>query len=279
MSIRARKAYIIGPGMFASSGGTGESNVGANVGAGIEIYRDKTSVTLNFRTLVEDPDDFDFVQNTDEILMELSETGVTPGTYTNATVTVDVKGRVTNIAAGVEGVGTIWNLLGESMGIVNSTIGYFTKSAINQNNPSGLALTTSGDLYPNGLLCPYLMIEQYEIQKIKIVVAQAAIGTAGPVAAAPTFRIDFYHVNINGRTLIQTVRVPCNSGQPYIGINNTLATGANFIYFEILKADIIPAIQPPKGYLLGWQFTNESGNDRINAYSRAMSVVVLKQIS
>jgi hypothetical protein len=277
--IRPCKAYIIGPGRYGSGGGTGEANTGANVGTGIEVYRDKTGVVLNFRTLVPEVEDFDFNQTTDEIEMELAETGVTAGTYSNVTVTVDAKGRITNISEAAEGVGSIWNLLGENMGTVNSTIGPFTKSAINQNSPSGLALTTSGDLYPNGLLCPYLMIEQYEIQKIKIVCAQAAIATAGPVSATPTMRIDFYHVNINGRTLIQTVRVPCKSGQSLIGVNNTLATGSNFIYFEILHDAISPAIQPPKGYLLGWEFVNESGNGVISAFSRAMSVVQLKQIS
>jgi hypothetical protein len=278
--IKGILTYIIGRGRPGGGGtGTGEANVGNNVGTGLEVYQGKTGVTLNFRTLSPDATDFDSAQNADDISIELSETGVTPGTYNNANVTVDIKGRVTNISAGASGIGDIWNLLAENMGQVNSTIGPFTRHTINQNNPSGLALTTSGDVYPNGLLAPVLMHEQYEIQKIKVVVAQAAVATAGPVGANPTFRLDFYHVNIGNRTLIQTVRIPCNSGQAYIGVNNTLATGANFIYFEILKAAIIPAIQPPKGYLLGWEFVNESSNDAISAFTRAMSVVQLKQIA
>ncbi len=32
--------------------GAGETNLGANVGAGAQVFRDKTGVTLNFRTLV-----------------------------------------------------------------------------------------------------------------------------------------------------------------------------------------------------------------------------------
>jgi hypothetical protein len=50
------KAYIGGSSKSLTAGaGGGEANTGANVGSGEgEVYRDKTGVTLNFRTLKED---------------------------------------------------------------------------------------------------------------------------------------------------------------------------------------------------------------------------------
>lgn len=52
--------------IIATGAAVGESNVGANVGTGVEIYQGKTGVTLNFRSLVAGLN-ITLTQNTDDI--------------------------------------------------------------------------------------------------------------------------------------------------------------------------------------------------------------------
>ena len=51
----------------AGGGGGGETNLGDNVGTGAEVFRDKTGVTLNFRSLVSGDASVTFTQNVDEL--------------------------------------------------------------------------------------------------------------------------------------------------------------------------------------------------------------------
>lgn len=164
----------------------------------------------------------------------------------------------------------------ESMGLVNSTTGFFSRATINQNNPSGLATTQSANLYQNGQLTPWLMPGEWELADLKVLVSAACVSTA-TVGTAPTFRLDLYQVNTASRTFISTQRLPCIANPTLINPNNSLALASTFIYFA--KDTFDPAVQPADSTLFGVEFVNESGSeDTINGYARATLSVVFKRI-
>jgi hypothetical protein len=266
--------YIIGPPGIDGGGGGGEANDGANVGTGLEVYKDKSGVTLRFRTLVF-TSEFDVTQNADDLDIDLSNTGVVGGTYINPTLSVSNKGRITVISSGAEGEQYRY-LQAESLGQVSATIGYFSRATVNQNNPGGLALTNSNNQYNQGQQAPFLLQGLWRVVDIKVLVSAAATGV-GSVGAAPTFRLDIYQINTGNRTAIATVRLPCIVNPGEIGINNTLTNASTFIYFA--KSTFSPEIEPANSTLFGWEFVNEGGSNlTINAYSRATSHVILKKI-
>ena len=168
----------------------------------------------------------------------------------------------------------------EMMGQASSTIGQFTKVAGNQNNPSGnLAISTPSDQFVNGNIAPYVVPFNAKVKSIYIVCARAATGT-GTVGTAPTFRVDIYSHTNTGRSLITegTQRVPCISGVGDIGIWNNLGGTNGPIIFAM--ADPSPDVELTANSLVGFQFTNESGDeDRINAISRCIVLFEIEEVT
>lgn len=170
-------------------------------------------------------------------------------------------------------------LQAELMGAANNTVGYFSRATVNQNNPSGLALTSSANTYANGQLTPWILPHTWRVIDIKVVVAAAAT-SVGTVGSAPTLRLDFYQINISNRTLQTngTQRLPCIANVGDVGINNTLAAGTSLIYFALSS---FPGgfIEPSDSTLFGFEFVNESGSeDTINAISQATAYVELVKL-
>jgi hypothetical protein len=267
--------YIIGPGIDLGSA-SGEINDGVNIGTGFEIYAGKTGVTLQFRTVEPLATDFDTVQTATNIVFKLNDTGVTPGTYPNATVNVDSKGRIQSISAGTS-IDQFRYFQAECMASPNSTPGYFTRATNSQNNPGGLALTQPWNIYQNGLLTPWLIQGTWEIVDIKVLCAAAAISISGTPSTTATFRLDLYQINVSNRTLISTQRLPCIANADLIGQNNNLSPATTLIYFA--KSTFDPVIQPANSTLFGFEFINESGSvDVINGFSRATAHIIMKKI-
>ena len=165
----------------------------------------------------------------------------------------------------------------ECLAEVNSTIGYFSRHSVNTANPSGLALTHSGNVYQNGLLAPWLMPHgTWTLYDIKVVVSAACVSTP-TVGAAPTLRLDLYQINTSSRTFIATVRLPCIAGAANIGINNSLAAAPGLIYFAQLLFS--PAITPADATLFGFEFVNETGSQyTINGFARGTASVVMQRV-
>ena len=165
----------------------------------------------------------------------------------------------------------------ECMAEVNSTIGYFSRATVNQNNPGGLATESGVNVYQNGLLAPWLMPHgSWNLYDIKVVCSAAAVSVA-TVGVAPTMRLDLYQVNVNSRTFIATVRLPCIAGVAGIGINNTLVAAPSLIYFAQLG--FAPVIHPADATLFGFEFVNEAGSQNtINAFSRATASIVMQRV-
>jgi hypothetical protein len=83
------RAYVVAETVNLTYNGTSWQNIGGGGGGGGSI----TSVTGTAgRVVADDPDG-------PAIVLDLVPTGVTPGTYPAATVTVDAWGRITNIVA------------------------------------------------------------------------------------------------------------------------------------------------------------------------------------
>jgi hypothetical protein len=269
--------YIIGPGVTFAGGG-GEANDGANLGTGFEVYANKTGVTLNFRTISPEASNFDTTQTATEIEFDLTDTGVTPGTYTNATVTVDAKGRVTNIVAGTP-LEVYRYLQAECLAQVSNTIGWFSRATASGSNPGGYAVTQSTNVYQNSQLTPWLLQGTWRVIDIKVLVSAAAVSTA-TVGATPTLRLDFYQVNTASRTAITNgvQRLPVIAGAGDINANNSLANAPSFIYFA--KSDFSGLfIEPANSTLFGFEFVNESGSeDTINAMFNATAHITLQKI-
>jgi hypothetical protein len=150
---------------------------------------------------------------------------------------------------------------------------------VNQNNPSGLAITQSANVYSNGQLTPWILPHDWRVIDIKVACAGAAVGV-GTKGAAPTLRLDFYQINLSNRTLITngTQRLPCIANQTDIGINNTTTPGTSLIYFA---KEAFPGgfIEPANSTLFGFEFVNESGSeDTINAIRQATAYVELVKL-
>jgi hypothetical protein len=170
-------------------------------------------------------------------------------------------------------------LQAELMGEANNTTGFFSRATVNQNNPSGLALTQSANVYSNGQLTPWILPHDWRVIDIKVACAGAAVGAATK-GAAPTLRLDFYQINLSNRTLITngTQRLPCIANQTDIGINNTTTPGTSLIYFA---KEAFPGgfIEPANSTLFGFEFVNESGSeDTINAIRQATAYVELVKL-
>jgi hypothetical protein len=170
-------------------------------------------------------------------------------------------------------------LQAEMMGSANNTIGLFARACVNQNNPSGLALTSSANIYSSGQLTPWILPHDWRVIDIKVACASAAVSTATK-GAAPTLRLDFYQINIANRTLQTngTQRLPCIANQTDIGINNTLTPGTSLIYFA---KEVFPGgyIEPANSTLFGFEFVNESGSeDTINGITQATAYVELVKL-
>lgn len=88
-----------------NGGSGGQSNTGANVGSGAGVFRDKTGVTLNFRTLTSDDASVDITQNADTVDLSVQGAGGGVEALNGLTGEIDIVA-----GAGVtvtEGTGTI----------------------------------------------------------------------------------------------------------------------------------------------------------------------------
>lgn len=222
------------------SAGTGEANTASNLGGGEGLYSTKVGVDLRFKSLV--------AGENVQLSSDANE------------VTVNARPLV--------------YLQAEMLGQANSTPGFFTKAALNQNNPSGIAITDPSNILANGQVAPFMWGRSFNIEHITLACAGAAVAQ-GTVGSTPYVKIDFYRENVSDRTFIATRNVPVVAGAAGIGINNNPATASTIIYFGLDLSGSPIAWNALE--MLGWQFTNQSGdNEQINAISRCISHVGIR---
>jgi len=114
---------------------------------------------------------------------------------------------------------------------------------------------------------PFVIPESGNLTEIRVFFSAAAVSTSS-VGAVPTIRIDFYKVDAagTGRTLLGTRYVPVSPTG--VGIYNNLGTASpQSVLFNM--SDIAVA----GGEMVGWEFVNESGTEKINAVSRLLTSV------
>jgi len=124
--------------VIAASTGTATSDVFVNVGSGAGVYKETEAGEIKLRSLVAG-DGIDITEEADQIRIKASASGVTPGEYHYATVTVDETGRVTAISSNTAGAGTVTSIAVEGSADIE-----VTGSPITENGTIGLALTDTG---------------------------------------------------------------------------------------------------------------------------------------
>jgi len=115
------------------AGASGEANTASNQGVGgVGVFIQKTGLDLEFKNI--NTDSFGDVTVTNdgpnnEIDLGLSLTGVTPGFYEEANVTVDSRGRITAIESGED----FKDFSSETTGLINNTntLAEFTSISVN----------------------------------------------------------------------------------------------------------------------------------------------------
>ena len=155
----------------------------------------------------------------------------------------------------------------------SAATGYFFKAAdkSSQTPADRSKITQSGNFFGNGDIDGFLMPYNYIIKEIHLIEAACAVD-AGSVDPNPTIRLDFYTHSFNSRSLLATERValPDNIG---VGIWNNLGGGTGQKYAAATGLNIIGNA----GDLIGWEFVNEIGTDKIASLSRCIVTLIIEK--